>query len=81
MYKNKKFVHHLHSGGNMNKTQSKQKNNTLISYIYAAIISLLVVACAVVIAVVNAKSVNTGANVGEDNSVIVSSLTSESPRI
>lgn len=59
----------------MDKTKSKQKNNSLISYIYAAIIALMVLACAVTIAVVNAKNTNTNANVGTGETVLVGAST------
>lgn len=54
----------------MNKIKTNQKKSNLTSYIYAAIISLLVVACAIVIAFVNAKNTNE-ASIGE-NAVLVS---------
>lgn len=59
----------------MDKTKSKQKNNSLITYIYAAIIALMVVACAVVIAVVNANHTTTKGNIGTDENVLVSATT------
>ena len=40
----------------MDKNLTAQKRNKLITYIYAAIIALLVVACGIVIAFVNAKN-------------------------
>ena len=55
----------------MDKTKSKQKNNSLVSYIYAAIIALMVLACAVTIAVINAKNTNSQANVGTGETVLV----------
>lgn len=57
----------------MNKVKTNQKKNNLTSYIYAGIIALLVVACAIVIAVVNAKNTSE-ANIGE-NAVLVSAKT------
>lgn len=59
----------------MDKTQNKQKRNNLMSYIYAAIIALLVIACAVTIAFVNAKNTNKSANVGTDDTVQVAATT------
>lgn len=59
----------------MVKSQSKHKRNNLMSYIYAAIIALLVIACAVTIAVVNAKNTNSNANVGTEENVQVSTTT------
>ena len=57
----------------MNKIKANQKKNNLVSYIYAGIIALLVVACAIVIAFVNAKNTSE-ANIGE-NAVLVSAKT------
>ena len=59
----------------MDKTQNKQKRNNLMSYIYAAIIALLVIACAVTIAFVNAKNTNKSANVATDDTVQVAATT------
>ena len=59
----------------MDNTQSKQKRNNLMSYIYATIIALLIIACAVTIAFVNAKSTNKKANVGTDDTVQVAATT------
>ena len=50
----------------MNKTNISQKKKTILNYVYATLIGLLVVACAVTIALVNAKntkSVETETNV------------------
>jgi murein DD-endopeptidase MepM/ murein hydrolase activator NlpD len=58
---------------NMEKTKQVQKKNGLTSYIYAGIVAMLVIACAVTIAFVNAKS-TTDANVGEE-SVLVNATT------
>lgn len=62
----------------MDKTKSNQKRKTLMSYIYAAIVALLVVACAVVIAVVNSKQtteIKPETNVGEEVTVPVAVTT------
>lgn len=59
----------------MDKSQSKQKRNNLMSYIYAAIIALLVIACAITIAVVNAKNTTSNANIGTEDTVQVSATT------
>ena len=59
----------------MDKTKTKQKNNNLMSYIYAAIIAMLVVACAVTIAFVNAKNTTSKANIGTDETVQVAATT------
>lgn len=40
----------------MNKTNISQKKKTILNYVYATLIGLLVVACAVTIALVNAKN-------------------------
>lgn len=50
----------------MNRTNNTQKKNNLITYIYAGIVALLILACAVVIAVVNAKGTATDLTVGEE---------------
>jgi len=57
----------------MNKIKTNQKKNSLTSYIYAGIIALLVLSCAIVIAFVNAKN-TTEANIG-DETVLVSANT------
>lgn len=49
----------------MNKTNTIQKKSSLSSYVYAAVIAMLVAACAITIAVVNARNTNE-ANVGGD---------------
>ena len=50
----------------MNKTKSTQKKNSLMSYIYAAIIALLVIACAVTIAVVSSRTTTNEASIQTD---------------
>lgn len=58
----------------MDKSNLKQKNS-LVSYIYAAIVALLVVACAVTIAVVSSSSLKQTANIGNNESLQVSANT------
>ena len=62
----------------MNKTKSNQKKSNIMSYVYAAIIALLIVACAVVIAIVNVKNTNQTLSVSE-NTVLVSGKTYIAP--
>lgn len=50
----------------MDKTKTTQKKKKLITYLYATIIALLVIACAIVIAFVNAKNTTTETNVNND---------------
>jgi len=50
----------------MDKTKTIQKKNTAWSYVYALIIAMFVVACAVTIALVSAKN-TTSANIGNDS--------------
>lgn len=52
----------------MDKTKNKQKKSTMMSYIYAGIVAVLVVACAVTIALVNANKTTPvpETNIGED---------------
>ena len=57
----------------MDKTKNDQKKNKALSYVYAIIIGMLVIACAITIAVVNSKNTSTEANIGE--TVPVSSTT------
>lgn len=47
----------------MEKTTSKQKKNVLSSYIYAAIVALLVIAGAITIAVITANKTTTNVNI------------------
>ncbi len=58
----------------MDKTKTNQKKNAFWSYIYAGIVALLVIVCAIVIAVVNVKNTTPEANVGNET-VEVSSTT------
>lgn len=58
----------------MDKTKNIQKKSNMISYIYAGIVALLVLACAITIAFVNAKNTSTEANIGTET-VEVSTLT------
>ena len=53
----------------MHNTKSIQKKSSMASYIYAAVIALLVAACAITIAVVNARNTS-NANVGEDTVMV-----------
>ena len=55
----------------MDKIKTSQKRKNMISYIYAAIIALLVIACAITIAFVNAKNTTSETNVGNDQTVQV----------
>lgn len=56
----------------MDKSNSTQKKNNAMSYVYATIIAMLVIACAVTIAVVNMKDSKKSLNVGENETVPVS---------
>lgn len=56
----------------MDKIKNTQKRKYLMSYIYAGIVALFVVACAIVIAVVNAKNTTPNeTNVGNQQTVQV----------
>lgn len=71
----KKIVHHSHSGGeNMDKTNSKQKKSSAMNYVYATIVAMLVIACAVTIALVSSKNTSSETNIG-DSTVPVSGTT------
>ena len=48
----------------MDKTKMIQKKNSVITYIYAGIIALLVIACAVVVAFVNVKNTTNETQIG-----------------
>ena len=57
----------------MQKTSSEQKKKIILNYIYATIAGVLVVACAIVIALVNAKPeqiVNTETNIKEETVIV-----------
>ncbi len=56
----------------MNSTNQPQKKKILSTTIYAIIIGLLVLACAIVIATVSSKRVNYSAEIGGDEDVTVS---------
>ena len=47
----------------MDKTKTTQKKNKVMSYVYTAIIALLVVACGITIAFVNAKNTSSSVSV------------------
>ena len=59
----------------MDNLNSNQKKTRLISYIYAAVVAILVIVCAVTIAVVNAKNTSTETSVEMDRGVEVSANT------
>ena len=59
----------------MNKTKITPKRKILISYIYAAIVALLVITCAITIAFVNSKNTTSEAGVGNNSTVQVSATT------
>ena len=50
----------------MNKVNNIQKKNPAINYVYALIVAMLVIACAVTVAVVGAKNTSK-ANIGEES--------------
>lgn len=56
----------------MDKSNSIQKKNNAMSYVYATIIAMLVIACAITIAVVNLKDSKKSLNVGDGETVPVS---------
>lgn len=58
----------------MEKINNSQKRKTLMSYIYAAIVALLVLACGITIAFVNAKNTTNmnNANIGEETVMVAS---------
>ena len=59
----------------MDKTNSTQKKNNAMSYVYATIVAMLVVACAITIALVNSKDSKKNLNVGVEETVPVSGTT------
>ena len=62
----------------MDKTKTIQKKNSILTYIYAGIIALLVIACAVVVAFVNVNNTTNEASVGNVD-LTVSSKTFVTP--
>lgn len=50
----------------MDKTNSQQKKKVVMNYVYAILIGILVIACAVTIALVSANNSNGRADVGDD---------------
>lgn len=75
----KKSVYHSLEGGNMNSSNSAQKKKTIMNYVYATLVGLLVVACAVTIALVNSTNTITrteGEIGGEDIQVSTNSYVS-----
>lgn len=56
----------------MDKSNSTQKKNNAMSYVYATIIAMLVIACAITIAVVNLKDSKKSLSVGDGETVPVS---------
>lgn len=63
----------------MNKISNPQKKTALTSYVYATIIGMLVVACAVVIALASAKNANPTAEISNEQGVLVSANTYVAP--
>lgn len=59
----------------MNKSISQQKKKTILNYVYATLVGMLVVACAITIAVVNAGKNNSIAEIGGGVSVSANSYT------
>lgn len=50
----------------MDKTNSQQKKKIVMNYVYAVLIGILVIACAVTIALVSANNSNNRADIGDD---------------
>ena len=50
----------------MDKTNSQQKKKIVMNYVYAVLIGILVIACAVTIALVSANNSNSRADIGDD---------------
>lgn len=59
----------------MQKTTNTQKKNIVLNYVYATLVGILVVACAIVIAVVNNKKSTPTQNVSPSDSVPVATVT------
>ncbi len=59
----------------MNKINTSQKKTKATTYIYVAIVALLVLACSISIAVINAKNTTPQANVGSSDVIQVSTKT------
>lgn len=58
----------------MDKTKSNQKKKNLINYLYATVIGLLIVACAITIAFINNQNTSNRANIGDDNLPVSASV-------
>lgn len=59
----------------MQKTATEQKKKVILNYVYATIIGALVVTCAIVIALVNAKPSTTTENIIPNDSIPVATTT------
>lgn len=59
----------------MNKIKTSQKRTKMINYIYAALVAVLVVGCAITVALVNAKNTTSKTEVGNDDVVQVATTT------
>ena len=59
----------------MDKIKTSQKKNNMISYIYASIVALLVIVCAITIALVNTKGTSSKTSVGNEEIVQVATTT------
>ena len=59
----------------MQKTATEQKKKIILNYIYATVIGVLVVACAIVIALVNAKPTTPTENIIPSDSIPVANTT------
>ncbi len=60
----------------MNRSNTTQKKNTVMNYVYATLIGLLVVACAVTVALINSSGIsNNGLEVGDNIPVSTTTYT------
>lgn len=70
MFKYQNFVHHHAKEEKMNKANQTQKKKIVMNYVYATLIGILVIACAVTIALVGVNSSNNSAEIGEDGQTV-----------
>lgn len=59
----------------MQRTATEQKKKVILNYVYATMIGVLVVACAIVIALVNAKPITPNENITPSDNIPVATTT------
>ena len=59
----------------MQRTATEQKKKVILNYVYATLVGVLVVSCAIIIALVNSKQINSTITVNPNENIPVSTTT------